>query len=392
MLRDLLKDKKMKNIIILLIFSSFLTVAAQEVTTLASIPSNYGDGMIMSPDGDILVSGGWNKNTIIKITTEGEVSTHVSGLPGPVGMGFDSDGNLYVSNYTGNSISKVTPEGVITEFASGLDGPAGLIVSENNEIFVTLYGDNFSGTGSTVLKFDLNGNSEVYAYGNGILDAIGVTMDEDQNLFITNLLGGKVIKVDTDQNIETIATVTGARINQIVYSNEHVFVPSPNLRKIYRVNTNDGTVEHFAGSGGNSTTDGELLEAEFNKPNSCAINEAGDTLYVLDGIVGLIRAIDLSGTLGINDIEEGVNSFKLEQNYPNPFNTETNINFSLLNTEKVSLTIYDKLGRRVDQPVNKMMNPGKHTISFHARNISSGLYFYKLKVGKHSITKKMLLN
>ncbi len=382
----------MKNIIILLFISSFFTVTAQEVTTLASIPSNYGDGMIMSPEGDVLVSGGWNKDNILKITPEGVVTEYVSGLPGPVGMGFDSDGNLYVSNYTGNSISKVTPEGVITEFASELDGPAGLIVTDNNEIFVTLYGDNFSGTGSTVLKFDLNGNSEVYAYGNGILDAIGVTMDENQDLYITNLLGGKVIKVGTNQNMETIATVTGANINQIVYSNEHVFVPAPNLRKIYRVNTNDGTVEHFAGSGGNSTTDGELLEAQFNFPNSCTINEAGDTLYILDGQVGLIRAIDLSGTLGIHDMEEGINGFELEQNYPNPFNAETNINFSLSNTEKVSLSIYDIQGRRVEQPVNKVLNPGKHTISFHSRNISSGLYFYTLEVGKHRVTKKMILN
>ena len=380
----------MKNIFILLFLGSFLTLVAQDVTTLASIPTNYGDGMIMSPEGDILVSGGWNKNTIIKITTEGEVSTHVSGLPGPVGMGFDSEGNLYVANYTGNSISKVTPEGIITEFASGLDGPAGLIVSDNDEIFVTLYGDNFSGTGSTVLKFDLNGNSEVYAYGNGILDAIGITMDEDQNLFITNLLGGKVIKVDPEQNIETISTVAGARINQIVYSNEHVFVPSPSLRKIYRVNTNNGNVEHFAGSGVNGTADGELLEAQFNKPNSCAINEAGDTLYVLDGIVGLIRVIDLSGTLGVNDIE-GFQGFRLEQNVPNPFNANTSINFSLSNTEKISLIIYDTYGRLVDQPLNKVMSPGNHTVSINSDNFSSGLYFYTLEVGNQRVTKKMIL-
>ena len=381
----------MKNIFILIFFGSFLTVAAQEVTTLASIPTNYGDGMIMSPEGNVLVSGGWNKDNILQITPEGVVTTYVSGLPGPVGMGFDSDGNLYVSNYTGNSISKVTPEGVITEFASGLDGPAGLIVSDNDEIFVTLYGDNFSGNGSTVLKFDLNGNSEDYAFGDGILDAIGVTMDEDQNLFITNLLGGKLIKVDTDQNIETISTVAGARINQIVYSNGHVFVPSPNLRKIYRVNTIDGSVEHFAGSGENGTTDGELLEAQFNWPNSCAINEAGDTLYILEGTLGLIREGDLSGTLGLNDVEAGSHGFRLEQNVPNPFYDNTSINFSLSNTEKISLTIYDTQGRLVDQPVNKVMSPGNHSLSINSDKFSNGLYFYTLEIGKHRVTKKMIL-
>jgi len=304
-------------------------------------------------------------------------------------MGFDSDGNLYVSNYTGNSISKVTPDGTVSSFASGLDGPAGLIVTESDEIFVTLYGAAFSGTGSTVLKFDLDGTSEVYAFGEGILDAIGITVDEDQNLFTTNFVSGNVFKVDPSQNIETFATVAGAQINQIVYSNDYVFIPAPNLRKIYVVNTTDGTVTHFAGSGGSATTDGALLDAQFNHPNSCAVNEAGNILYVLDGQVGLIRAIDIS-TLGVSDFETGVNGFELEQNFPNPFSDNTNISFSITSTDKVSLNIYNKQGQMVKQLVDKVLDPGTYDYSFNA-NVSSGLYFYTLKVGQHSVTKKMIL-
>lgn len=361
-----------------------------QVTTLATISPNYGDGMIMSPDGNILVSGGWDKNNILEITLDGGVSEYATGFIGPVGMGFDTNGNLYVANYSGNSISKVAPGGTITEFASGLDGPAGLIVSENDEIFVTLYGAGFSGTGSTLLKFDLDGTSEVYANGSGILDAIGLTIDENQDLFVTNFVGGEIYNVDSGQNIGSLATITGAQINQIVYSNEHVFIPSPNLRKIYRVNTNDGTVEHIAGSGGNSTTDGELLVAEFNSPSSCTVNAAGDTLYILDGQVGLIRAVNLE-TLGVNDFEEGGNGFELEQNFPNPYSDKTNISFSLSNTESVSLTVYDEQGKKVNELlVNKVLNPGKHSYTFDA-NISSGLYYYTLLVGQHKVTRKMIL-
>jgi DNA-binding beta-propeller fold protein YncE len=154
----------MKYLITLLLFNSLIALQAQQVTTLATIPTNYGDGMILSAEGDILVSGGYMEDTILRITPAGVVSNFISGLPGPVGLGFDTADNLYVANYSGNSISKITPNVTVTEFASGLDGPAGLIVSENDEIFVTLYGANLSGNGITVLKFNLDGTSEEYGF------------------------------------------------------------------------------------------------------------------------------------------------------------------------------------------------------------------------------------
>ncbi|MEP0265995.1 T9SS type A sorting domain-containing protein [Dokdonia sp.] len=376
--------KKWKLTLIIALLATVNTLFSQEVTTLASIESNYGDGMIITPEGDILVSGGFNKTNILKITLEGEVTEHVTGLLGPVGMGFDSDGNLYVSNYTGNTISKVTPEGTITEFASDLDGPAGLIVTENDEILVTLFGANFSGTGSTVLKFDLEGNSEIYASGNGILDAIGITVDENQDLFITNFVGGNVIKVDTAQNIETIATVAGAQINQIVYSNEYVYIPSPNLRMIYRVNTGDGSVEHFAGSGGSSTTDGELLEAEFNFPNSCTVNEAGDTLYVLDGQVGLIRAIDLE-TLGLNDSENTI-GVKL---FSNPQNDSITIQATLINAQKYTVSVYDTAGQLVKTAEGSIQNGNLQSI-LSTSTWSKGVYVVKIKIGETVVNRKFV--
>ena len=383
----------MKYLIILFIFIPSLTLTGQQVTTIAQISTNYGDGMIVTPDGDILVSGGYNKNTISKITPLGVVTTFIGGLPGPVGMGFDSFGNLYVSNYTGNSISKITPGGVVTEFASNLDGPAGLIVSDNDEIFVTLYGDNFSGTGSTVLKFDLQGNVQIYASGSGLLDVIGITMDENSNLYVTNFIGGNVFKINTDQEISNISTISGANINQIVYTNNYVYLPSPNLRKIFRVNINDGMVEHFAGSGDSSTNDGPLLEAGFNLPNSCAINASGDTMYILDKNVGLIRALDLSGTLGLNDIQELTIGYSLEQNFPNPFNETTNIRFTLPKEEKVTLEVYSIQGVLMEQLLfNKTMSLGDHIVQLNLANCSRGLYLYKLTAGKFSKTKKMIVN
>jgi endo-1,4-beta-xylanase len=83
--------------------------------------------------------------------------------------------------------------------------------------------------------------------------------------------------------------------------------------------------------------------------------------------------------------------FKLEQNYPNPFNPTTNIGYSILNTTKVTLKIYDVLGREIRTLVNSEQRPGRYNVTFDARDLSSGVYFYKLSAGDFIATKKLML-
>ncbi|SFS69950.1 Vgb family protein [Lutibacter maritimus] len=281
--------KRLPMVIIALI--SFTAIFSQDVSTLAKIESNYGDGMIVTPDGDILVSGGYNKTTILKVTPNGKVSTYIDDLPGPVGMGFDSKGNLYVSNYTGNSIIKITPNKVVSDFAKNLDGPAGLAVDENDDIFVTLYGAGFSGTGGKILKFKPDGSFVEYFTGNGLQDAIGIIFDNQKNIYTTNFVGGDLFKVGVNKQMSKPASIPNAKINQITYFDHYVYLPSPNLRKIFRYNVLNGKLEHFAGTGEENVTDGTLKASEFNMPNSCAIDASNGKLYILEHKLGLIREI-----------------------------------------------------------------------------------------------------
>lgn len=86
------------------------------------------------------------------------------------------------------------------------------------------------------------------------------------------------------------------------------------------------------------------------------------------------------------------NSFSLEQNYPNPFNPTTNINFSLTNSEQVSLSVYTITGELVTDLVkNASFTPGNYKITVDASNLSSGVYLYSLKTSSQIITKKMTL-
>jgi len=84
-------------------------------------------------------------------------------------------------------------------------------------------------------------------------------------------------------------------------------------------------------------------------------------------------------------------SFKLFQNYPNPFNPATSIKYTVSSIMNVRLTVYDILGREVAILVNEEKFPGSYEVKFNASHLSSGTYFYVLRAGNFSETKKMIL-
>lgn len=83
--------------------------------------------------------------------------------------------------------------------------------------------------------------------------------------------------------------------------------------------------------------------------------------------------------------------YSLDQNYPNPFNPSTTISFGLPKQEFVTLKIYDVLGKEVTTLVNEEMSAGNYTKTWDAKDLSSGIYLYKLNAGKFTETKKMIL-
>jgi hypothetical protein len=84
-------------------------------------------------------------------------------------------------------------------------------------------------------------------------------------------------------------------------------------------------------------------------------------------------------------------SFQLLQNYPNPFNPTTIIGYSLPSTTMVELTVYNTLGQKLQTLFNNKQKSGKYEVRFDAKNLSSGIYFYRLKTTKFSQIKKMIL-
>jgi len=87
----------------------------------------------------------------------------------------------------------------------------------------------------------------------------------------------------------------------------------------------------------------------------------------------------------------------LAQNYPNPFNPSTTIEFTLKKTEKVSVTVYNVLGKKIKTLYNGITPAGINSIEWYGDNdlkqtVSSGIYFYRLQTESGFIrTKKMIL-
>ena len=105
----------------------------------------------------------------------------------------------------------------------------------------------------------------------------------------------------------------------------------------------------------------------------------------------LIDSVQYGNPVNINDKERLASYFSLSQNYPNPFNPSTRIQYSLNNTQKVTLKVYALSGREITTLVNEEKPAGNYELEFDGTGLPSGVYFYQLRAGSFIQTKKMIL-
>jgi len=86
-----------------------------------------------------------------------------------------------------------------------------------------------------------------------------------------------------------------------------------------------------------------------------------------------------------------VHKFELNQNYPNPFNSITNISFYIPKEGRVSLKVFDILGKEIAIIVDHEMERGEYNYEWNASEFVSGIYFYKIAAEDFIDTCKMML-
>jgi photosystem II stability/assembly factor-like uncharacterized protein len=126
-----------------------------------------------------------------------------------------------------------------------------------------------------------------------------------------------------------------------------------------------------------------------NKLNSIVFGY-NDSIGYSVGDNGIILFTSNGG--GINKVEGEPSpiGYYLSQNYPNPFNPSTKINFRIEEFGFVTLKVYDVLGNEVSTLVNEEKPAGKYEVEFNTVKLTSGVYFYQLKTGDYTETKKMV--
>ena len=83
--------------------------------------------------------------------------------------------------------------------------------------------------------------------------------------------------------------------------------------------------------------------------------------------------------------------WNLEQNYPNPFNPATEIRYTVPNTERMTLKVFNVMGQEVATLVNGLVNAGSYVAAFDATDLPSGVYVYRLESESFTASHKMLL-
>ncbi|MFA6541818.1 MAG: endonuclease [Bacteroidota bacterium] len=118
-----------------------------------------------------------------------------------------------------------------------------------------------------------------------------------------------------------------------------------------------------------------------------------DNLKSINNVAMKDTSVSFTST-GITTVSEDFNpisAFALHQNFPNPFNPSTKITYQLGSAGFVSLKVYTMIGKEISMLVNGIQSAGEHTVEFDASSLPSGMYFYSLRSGNCSSTKRMVI-
>ncbi len=109
-----------------------------------------------------------------------------------------------------------------------------------------------------------------------------------------------------------------------------------------------------------------------------------------------LRQVDFSGASKFYELTETVNlnfpdQFELHQNFPNPFNPTTKISWQLPGSGRLTIKLFDVLGREIETIVDGNYEAGNHSIEFDGSKLTSGIYIYELRTGSYRANKKMMI-
>ncbi|MBN1970540.1 MAG: T9SS type A sorting domain-containing protein [Candidatus Delongbacteria bacterium] len=311
--------------------------------------------------------------------------------------GWDANGNE-VCNAAGNQINSN-------------------VLALENDRFLIWWENYISGEGSDIFCqiFNSDGTTQFDLSGKAI-----ATADSDQKNSKVIEKNGKIIIAWDDfrmGNVDVYAKALNTDIENLWSSGEKgVVVQSGDQMNVTVEDDGNGYVFFYQNSSGDSPDlymqvidyQGNILtptggvvvsDAIRNQENPQAINLNDKNTVVLftdSRSSGKTDIYSIYASKFHNDfvsIEESTitDDFSLVWAYPNPFNPETNLNFSLKNSEKISIDIYNSNGQFVKNVLKDKQCQLSNSVRIDLSEMNSGLYFYKINSEKSSFTGKIVL-
>jgi hypothetical protein len=284
-----------------------------------------------------------------------------------------------------------------------IDAPA------NADLNIGIAPANSTSVDDTLANFTANlVNGETYVViANGVLDPNSYASNPDgRNIAFTLLAnvdaresanGGNVdffaVHGATDApTVDVIARGVATLVDDAAYGDITGYISVPAGNYTLDLTLADGTtlVQSYVADlrtlGGGSAV---VFASGFLNPSANQNGEAFGIFFALaDGTVGQFP----EGVASVENISSVTPSnYSLEQNFPNPFNPSTTINFTIPNSEYVTLKVFNIVGSEVATLVNENLSAGAYKYNFDAQNLASGVYLYELNAGNFREIKKMNL-
>lgn len=284
-----------------------------------------------------------------------------------------------------------------------IDAPAGVVIN------IGVAPGNSASANDTLKNFSvtLDNGGNYIAIANGVLNPGSYAANPDGRstaftLFIKEMARETGLGSDVDffvlhgatdaPTVDVIARNIASLVDNAAYGDITNYLSVPAAEYTLDLTLSDGVtlVQSYIAdlstlSGGSAA----VFASGFLDPAANQNGEGFGLYYALaDGTVGRFP----EGVSNVENISLDIPSeYQLSQNYPNPFNPSTAINFSIPNSEFVTLKIFNILGSEIATLVNENLSAGSYRINFDAQNLASGVYFYELNTGDFTEIKKMNL-
>ncbi|MDC8004010.1 T9SS type A sorting domain-containing protein [Aureisphaera galaxeae] len=375
--------KKENLLLITLTMLISLTSISQTVTTVSE--ESPDDGIALDSNGNVYLSE-FSAGRILKYDTAGEMTVFIEGLTSCNGIAFDSNDNLFVCDYFGQAIVKFDSDG--NQLASyPVTGNASGIIKDfdSDDMIFCTYDEN------SIYRLAIDGTITEIASGGDLNGPVGLAMGDDGSLYAGNLNDAKIYRVSSSGALEFIAQIVpgdgGSFLGFITYAQGSLWGTMLDSHEIYSINPNGiDDITHFAGSAEGSM-DGDISVATFSFPSGILFNSAGDRMYITDSGTQNLRII--SGIpLSTKDYDLAKNDFFVS---PNPTSTILNVRLPSTLNGAYSVRIMDSLGKVVFY--HKNITGSTNVDSRMELDISSfnnGLYFIEAYNGRSTFTKKLI--